>query len=144
MPIERSERSEYGPPPGYQPIILPGESISKYQRMAQNKPASFGSGASRSSAGSRALQLKEIVRSSHRSASPPLSEIFATDEPLFADSVQAPRRTMKNLPRQLANQQGCRDSEWDRQQKRLHEMNVAAVFGREDTVTEEKLTKRQR
>ena len=27
---------DYGPPPGYQPIILPGESISKYQRQAQN------------------------------------------------------------------------------------------------------------
>ena len=26
---------EYGPPPGYQPIILPGESISKYQRGAR-------------------------------------------------------------------------------------------------------------
>ena len=31
---DRPERSEYGPPPGYQPIILPGESISKYSRMA--------------------------------------------------------------------------------------------------------------
>ena len=28
-----------GPPPGYQPIILPGESISKYQRYAQQPPA---------------------------------------------------------------------------------------------------------
>jgi Rne/Rng family ribonuclease len=27
------ERQDYGPPPGYQPIILPGESISKYQRQ---------------------------------------------------------------------------------------------------------------
>ena len=35
---ERSERSDYGPPPGYQPIILPGESISKYQRLAQTQP----------------------------------------------------------------------------------------------------------
>ncbi len=26
---------DYGPPPGYQPIVLPGESISKYQRMGQ-------------------------------------------------------------------------------------------------------------
>jgi ribonuclease G len=26
---------DYGPPPGYQPIILPGESISKYRRQAQ-------------------------------------------------------------------------------------------------------------
>ncbi len=27
----RPEREEFGPPPGYQPILLPGESISKYR-----------------------------------------------------------------------------------------------------------------
>jgi Rne/Rng family ribonuclease len=27
---------DYGPPPGYQPMVLPGESISKYQRQASN------------------------------------------------------------------------------------------------------------
>ncbi|MFY9559502.1 MAG: Rne/Rng family ribonuclease [Terriglobales bacterium] len=27
---------DYGPPPGYQPILLPGESISKYRRQAQS------------------------------------------------------------------------------------------------------------
>ncbi|HEV8525357.1 MAG TPA: Rne/Rng family ribonuclease, partial [Terriglobales bacterium] len=31
----RPQEPAGGPPPGYQPIILPGESISKYQRMAQ-------------------------------------------------------------------------------------------------------------
>ncbi len=35
-PTARTGRDyDYGPPPGYQPIILPGESISKYQRAAQ-------------------------------------------------------------------------------------------------------------
>ncbi len=29
---------DYGPPPGYQPIILPGESISKYRRQLQGAP----------------------------------------------------------------------------------------------------------
>ncbi|HVO79912.1 MAG TPA: hypothetical protein VMT28_04240, partial [Terriglobales bacterium] len=33
-----SPRGEYGPPPGYQPILLPGESISKYQRYARPQP----------------------------------------------------------------------------------------------------------
>jgi len=33
------QRTDFGPPPGYQPIILPGESISKYQRLAQNPVA---------------------------------------------------------------------------------------------------------
>src|SRR5262249_44086497 len=34
---DRTEREEYGPPPGYQPIILPGESISKYQRSSSGR-----------------------------------------------------------------------------------------------------------
>jgi ribonuclease G len=35
-PSARSGRDyDYGPPPGYQPILLPGESISKYQRQGQ-------------------------------------------------------------------------------------------------------------
>ena len=38
--IRSNRASEYGPPPGYQPIILPGESISKYQRMAQSQSGS--------------------------------------------------------------------------------------------------------
>ena len=40
-PEHRPERARdhYGPPPGYQPIILPGESISKYQRMKPQPPA---------------------------------------------------------------------------------------------------------
>src|SRR5271155_2187918 len=37
-PAARAGRDyDYGPPPGYQPIVLPGESISKYQRQAQNQ-----------------------------------------------------------------------------------------------------------
>ena len=38
-PGAKRPRPEYGPPPGYQPMILPGESISKYQRLAQAQPA---------------------------------------------------------------------------------------------------------
>src|SRR5712692_7878004 len=36
LPEVRSGRDyDYGPPPGYQPMILPGESISKYRRQPQ-------------------------------------------------------------------------------------------------------------
>ncbi len=38
-PARDNERQpSYGPPPGYQPILLPGESISKYARMAHARP----------------------------------------------------------------------------------------------------------
>ncbi len=32
---ESRTRSDYGPPPGYTPMVLPGESISKYRNLAQ-------------------------------------------------------------------------------------------------------------
>src|ERR1700688_4119855 len=31
---------DYGPPPGYQPILLPGESISQYQKQSDGQPRS--------------------------------------------------------------------------------------------------------
>jgi len=57
---------DYGPPPGYQPIILPGESISKYQRKAQSTPSAMET------------ELK----------SPSVASSFPEDEPLFADSTE--------------------------------------------------------
>ncbi len=122
---ERPERSEYGPPPGYQPIILPGESISKYQRMAPARP----------------------VPVSERSAAPahdpptrPIAEVFADDEPIFASASAsasaAPAEAQPQRHEEASSQphQAPSDhssSAWDREQQRLHQMNVAAVFGGE-------------
>ncbi len=75
---DRPERSEYGPPPGYQPIILPGESISKYQRMAQTRPAPS--------------QRKRLRLRRQEQPAPPIAEIFAADEPIFA-AAPAPARS---------------------------------------------------
>jgi ribonuclease G len=63
-----------GPPPGYTPILLPGESISKYQRYAQ--PAAVSEPPVRSPAESR-------VESSP-AAEAPLAATFPEDEPIFA------------------------------------------------------------
>jgi Rne/Rng family ribonuclease len=125
---ERSQRAEssndFGPPPGYQPIVLPGESISKY-RQVQNAPA-----------------LERSFRPQN-SAVPASAGAFSEDEPLFADSAEALAQTADTLeegrvdapstvPYQLhIDSEG---SEWEREQKRQHELNVAAVFG---TATEE-------
>ncbi len=64
---------DYGPPPGYQPIILPGESISKYQRQAQ----------SASSALSVESAPEQPVETSIQSN-------FPDDEPIFAVEVTEP------------------------------------------------------
>jgi Rne/Rng family ribonuclease len=117
---ERSERSEYGPPPGYQPILLPGESISKYQRLAQTQAR----------AGSRPA-------SQNPDAPAPITAAFPEDEPLFAKpeteqqpAISEPRDGgTRDRARGAAANAQVGSSEWDREQKRLHEMNVAAVFG---------------
>src|ERR1700693_3534312 len=71
---ERPERSEYGPPPGYQPIILPGESISKYRRLAQSRPLPARERSS--------VPLRD-------QPAPPIAEVFADDEPIFASPAPA-------------------------------------------------------
>jgi len=120
---ERSGRSEYGPPPGYQPIMLPGESISKYQRLAQNQP-------SRQRSGSKPA-------GQNPDAPAPLTATFPEDEPLFAKTEmdqqpaihEAPDKATQDKAIGAAANAQVGSSEWDREQKRLHEMNVAAVFG---------------
>src|ERR1700686_1923754 len=41
-PDPRPEPEHYGPPPGYQPMILPGESISKYRGRGQAATTALG------------------------------------------------------------------------------------------------------
>src|SRR5579872_56588 len=118
---ERSERPEYGPPPGYQPIILPGESISKYQRLAQAQPS----------------QRRNASRPADPSSDTPtpLAAVFPEDEPLFASPqtdqqpAAEPQSQTNDRAKSAAANAQVGSSDWDREQKRLHEMNVAAVFG---------------
>ena len=117
---ERSERSDYGPPTGYQPIILPGESISKYQRLAQTRPA----------------PARERPAASVQDLSaPPLAEVFADDEPIFASAsanpVAPPPPVYEEASTHHEAPSGDTSSAWDREQQRLRQMNVAAVFGGE-------------
>src|SRR5713226_3601104 len=67
LPEVRSGRDyDYGPPPGYQPMILPGESISKYRRQSQGA-------ASPAEAPVRERQLPASIAGN-----------FPDDEPMFA------------------------------------------------------------
>jgi Rne/Rng family ribonuclease len=67
-----------GPPPGYQPIILPGESISKYQRYAQQPPAP------EPPARQAASQVFHEAAPSEPEA--PVAAAFPEDEPIFASA----------------------------------------------------------
>jgi Rne/Rng family ribonuclease len=77
---ESSRTQSFGPPAGYQPILLPGESISKYQRFASQPPAP------------QPVSQESQVDLTPASASAPLSAPAATfpeDEPFFASEVAA-------------------------------------------------------
>ena len=63
-----------GPPPGYQPILLPGESISKYQRYAQQPPVQ--------QTPARETIAEGAAHSAESSA--PLAATFPEDEPIFS------------------------------------------------------------
>jgi Rne/Rng family ribonuclease len=153
----RPEHESYGPPPGYQPIILPGESISKYRGLSQSP--------SRSEEPVLSVQQPEEA----------LVEAFPQDEPLFAVKtelsaegaahtqaaseyssrmweqppsavpVSAPISHQEEYTNNHAeigdlaqiDEPAVASDEWDREQKRLHEMNVAAVFGGEEVVEED-------
>ena len=70
-----SVRTPSGPPPGYQPILLPGESISKYQRFSQQPPVQEA----------QRLAANAAVTSNASEEPPaPLAATFPEDEPIFA------------------------------------------------------------
>ncbi len=124
-PEPRHDREEYGPPAGYQPILLPGESISKY-RQTTAAPVEKAAG-------------------SPEAQSMAIAETFPQDEPLFADSAASREQPVGNESvrdgqfvetEASAYQAEVGSAEWDREQKRRHEMNVAAAFGAGEIISE--------
>jgi len=123
---ERADRSDYGPPPGYQPILLPGESISKYSRLSQTQAA--------------APPRTEATASTQNAL--PIASAFPEDEPLFTAERAESSREVPRARGAAANAEVA-SPEWDREQLKRHEMNVASVFGGAETDVddeEEKLT----
>jgi ribonuclease G len=125
-PVERearADREEYGPPPGYQPIILPGESISKYRGRSSTD----------------ASQLATTAEVPVKDTPVAVSANFPDDEPLFTQPGHE-SEIAADVPPVAEESEFTGEADrrptlevgsagWDREQKRLHEMNVAAVFG---------------
>src|SRR5450755_805268 len=92
-PVARVGRDyDYGPPPGYQPIMLPGESISKYQRQGIGQ--SVSENADENAAG---IEREQPSRSFGESAATPelprvaaIEVNFPEDEPVFATETAEP------------------------------------------------------
>ena len=77
-------RQDYGPPPGYQPIILPGESISKY-RGARSVPVAAVPLAS------AATEERETEK--HELSERAIAAAFPSDEPSFLAPLTATEPT---------------------------------------------------
>jgi len=75
-PAESAPRTPAGPPPGYQPILLPGESISKYQRFAQQTATEA----------LHAQTATDVSVEPTDESDAPVASAFPEDEPIFAAS----------------------------------------------------------
>ena len=154
----RPERDQYGPPPGYQPILLPGESISKYRGLAPLAPSRVESSpiadsypGSESANRELSPDSSSVPHSGLSSEEPaPIAETFPEDEPLFTQTIcSAEFSAAKSSPELRSETTTDREAimhdeekhrvseafgteEWDREQRRLHQMNVAAVFGQDE------------
>jgi len=83
---------DYGPPPGYQPMILPGESISKYRRQPQGQGA-----AAPAEAPVRERELPASIAGNFPDDEP----IFAAAEPLHEQHEHVPPAEVYEEPRDL-------------------------------------------
>jgi ribonuclease G len=84
---ESGRTTQFGPPAGYQPILLPGESISKYRGLTQapavqeRRPQDAGYERTSTPAPTSSASLSEPVA--------PLASTFPDDEPIFAKASEA-------------------------------------------------------
>ncbi|HXM67291.1 MAG TPA: Rne/Rng family ribonuclease [Candidatus Acidoferrum sp.] len=77
-PRESGRSQSGGPPAGYQPILLPGESISKYRGLTPT-----------STVPQRPSQGRDVYATEPSNPSVPASSRFPDDEPIFASNVPA-------------------------------------------------------
>jgi ribonuclease G len=82
-PQDSGRPQQFGPPAAYQPMLLPGESISKYRGLAQTPvaPERHWQGAGTESS---------LAPASVSSPAAPLAATFPDDEPIFASASAAP------------------------------------------------------
>ncbi len=118
------------PAPGYQPIILPGESISKYQRLAAPAPtaAEVSTGAAEQAAAAAALAasmepLSDSLERDHQAEARPFSAVTQVGRSFGTGAVTEE----SHQPAQTLD---------DEEEERFDQMNVAGVFAGEEADTE--------
>ena len=147
---ERTQPS--GPPPGYTPIILPGESISKYSRYAQQAQVAEQP---------RQQAAAESSVEKWQEPEAPLAATFPEDEPIFAASNSAAAEAVAEPLHEEHDHEDHQDARieeepmesaststsWNRDFRRTEEASIPAlgwpgesvVESREEEVVEEEL-----
>ena len=82
-PVESRRPAQFGPPAGYQPILLPGESISKYRGLAQPASPKYAPPQPEPEADTAADEITE--------SGAPVAATFPEDEPIFAAASAVPQ-----------------------------------------------------
>ena len=115
------------PPPGYTPMLLPGESISKYQRYAQTQPQ----------APQAQRPVTEVATEQVAPPEPPIAAAFPEDEPIFAtaeavaESVheeheQEVREDVRAVAEEPA-ESASTSTDWNREFRRAEEASIPAL-----------------
>jgi Rne/Rng family ribonuclease len=111
-----------GPPPGYEPILLPGESISKYQRWAhQPAPAAAPPAEKATTEGEPALPGEGAA---------PVASAFPEDEPIFAaaEAVAEPlHEEHEDIPQEEPSESAATTTEWNQEFRRADEDSLPTL-----------------
>ncbi len=131
---ESPSRHQFGPPAGYQPIILPGESISKYRGMTP-APAAPPSRTSEDQA------LEPVAQSEA-----PIAATFPDDEPIFAAPAATPQLEEREEAQPLLEkpaESAATSVSWNREFYRRDSAVSAAAMAPEATETVEEIVEEE-
>ena len=102
-----------GPPPGYEPILLPGESISKYQRLAQQHAPAAVAQSAEPGAGDQPTAAD--------GEGAPVAAAFPEDEPIFAaaEAVAEPlHEEHEDISHEEPAESAATTTEWNQELRR--------------------------
>jgi Rne/Rng family ribonuclease len=126
-PRESARPQQFGPPAGYQPILLPGESISKYRGLAPTPVPPERH--------SKDTEV-EVAATAIEEPSAPVAATFPDDEPIFAnpsplanigqEQHEESRHNQENRGNEDASSQASTTVDWNREFHRQDTQNTEA------------------
>jgi Rne/Rng family ribonuclease len=150
-PHESGRTQSFGPPAGYQPILLPGESISKYRGLTPQPTTQQEVRSNEAATGSPASSAPETAV--------PMASAFPDDEPIFASanavapvaaSIPSEVETPKDGARMQENYAAASASaastsvEWKREFRRPLATPAVAATEESSTIEEEVVEEEER